>query len=290
MKIYQCCPYYNEKLIANINIKEASRWIDEFHIVESNRSYQNKKRGYDFELIFGDNPKVKYHRLDVKNRYVSSNIWGKLKLIKYRFSKNKYKRNILRSPTWYNEAFQRNIWSKELKVKDDDIIILSDIDEIIDSRFSEKIINKVYEHEIITIPIHFTLFYFNLFSKDWGGAPNYSYRVFIMTGKKFKKLNMTLDELRKLGEQEKLLEKIYCLNEFAGFHHSWLGDEKFILNKLNSYAHLEHKELANIEYIKDCLKKNKSIFPGHKLEINNEIKQLISVEEVKKKELLKYFL
>lgn len=290
MKIYQCCPYYNEKLIANININEASKWIDEFHIVEANRSYQNKKRDYDFELMFGPNAKVKYHKLDVNNKYVSSSIWGKLKLIKYRFCKNEYRRNVLRNPAWYNETFQRNMWNEELELKDDDIIILSDIDEIIDSRFSDKIIEKVYEHQIITIPIYFTLFYLNLFSRNWGGAPNYSYRVFIMTGKKFNTLGITLDELRKLGEQGKLTEEIYCLNEFAGFHHSWLGDEKFILNKLNSYSHLEHQKFTNIKYIKECLKENKSIFPGHELEINNEIKQLLSVEEIRERNLIKYFL
>lgn len=74
-------------------------------------------------------------------------------------------------------------------LSDDDIVILSDIDEIIDSRYLDEIIHEVRKRGIVTIKLCFTLFYLNLVSTNWGGAP-ISYRLFIMT-KYFKKMSIT---------------------------------------------------------------------------------------------------
>ena len=35
----------------------------------------------------------------------------------------------------------------------------------------------------------------------------------------------------------KLLNNVKCLDGIKGYHHSWLGDELFVANKLQSYAH-----------------------------------------------------
>lgn len=289
MKIYQCCPYYNEQLIANLNIEEASKWIDEFHITEGNLSFQWNNKEYNFQHEKKYNI-VKYHKLDCIKYYKKNNIFGKLALSKYRFSSNEYNRNLLISPTWYNEAVHRNKSCKNINPKDDDIVILSDIDEIIDSRYAQKIISEVKKRGIITIKLHFTLFYFNLFSYNWGGPKDYSYRVFIMTGEYFKNMNITSDELRKLGEQGKLYDKVYCLDEICGYHHSWLGDENFILNKIKSYAHTEHAKFADINYIKECLQNKKSIFPEHDLRVRNDV-ELVETIAIKKNSLLqKYFI
>ena len=289
MKIYQCCPYYNESLIAEINIKEASKWIDEFHITEGNLNFQGQERNY----IFNSGKEydiVKYHKIDCKNKYKRNNLYGKISLWKNRFSSNDYIRNILTAPTWYNEAVQRNESCSKIIPEDDDIVILSDIDEIIDSKYADKIIEEVKKRDIITIKLHFTLFYFNLFSDNWGGPKDYSYRVFIMTGKYFKNMSMSSDELRKLGEQGKLYNDIYCIDEICGFHHSWLGDENFIFNKIKSYAHTEHSEYADIDYIKECLKNKKSIFPGHNLSIRNDINLIDTIEKNKNNIFKEYFI
>lgn len=289
MKIYQCSPYYNEQLIANINLEEASQWIDEFHITESNRGFQGKNKEYNF-INNKDFDKLRYHKIDVDNIFINNNKLGKIKLFKYRFSNNRYKNEILRSPSWYNEAMQRNNSCSCLEVDDKDIIILSDIDEIIDSRYADRIVEEVKKRGIVTIKVHFTLFYLNLFSLNWGGPPNYSYRIFIMTGKYFKNMKFTSDELRKLGEKGSLYNEIYCIDDICGFHHSWLGDENFIFNKIKSYAHTEHSEFADIDYIKKCIKEGKSIFPGHKLEIRDDIKFIRSIERNRDRFLKDYFL
>ena len=91
------------------------------------------------------------------------------------------------------------------------------------------------------------------------------------------KWNLDYDTLRKLGERGKLLNTIYCPNEILGFHHSWIGDEIFISNKLKSYAHIEHSHLNNIDYIRKCIENRVSIFPGHELYFDEELPMLESV-------------
>jgi molecular chaperone DnaK len=86
----------------------------------------------------------------------------------------------------------------------------SDIDEIIDSRFSEELIRYVNKYGITTIKLHYTLYYFNLFSKNWVGPPDYSYRVFLMSGEYFKRNSVNSNLLRKAGERGDLVETVKC--------------------------------------------------------------------------------
>lgn len=94
-----------------------------------------------------------------------------------------------------------------------------------------------------------------------------------------------------MGEQSKLLNKMKCLEGIKGYHHSWLGDEAFVVNKLKSYAHAldcHSKEIFNdqgeidIDVIKNNMRLGKSIFPNILLNVNNEMELLPSVEKLKK--------
>lgn len=278
MKIYECCPFNNENLVSLIKIKENEKWIDELHVIESNKNFRYDDKKYNF--IYQNEKIVRYHKIDGKKYFKTNNLIERL-----------FKRNIT-SKAWKNEAIQRNLTIKFLpNLQDDDIVIISDIDEIIDSKYKEEIIKETLKRGIITIKIHFTLFYLNLFSENWGGAPDYSYRIFIMTGKYLKNMKITLDKLRKKGERGELIDKVYCLDGFKGFHHSWLGNSDFIINKLKSYCHDENDHLAEIydkqnktykiEEIKKLIKEQKSIFPNHKLKVNNLVDSLSYIKNNK---------
>ena len=114
-----------------------------------------------------------------------------------------------------------------------------------------------------------------------------------MTGKKYKEIKKRFygfDYLRKMGEQGKLVNEIYCFPEFAGYHHSWLGDEDFINRKLHSYAHIKEHEGRNTkEFIHKCITEGKSLFPGHTMEIRHDIRDMRFVEE-HRSELVQYFI
>jgi hypothetical protein len=279
MKIKLFVPYFNEQMLARINILSAIKWVDEIHLTESNFTFQGKPKEYNFDLNSYANEqllsKINYHSIDFANHFLF-----KRKIFPHFLVKNKPKWHlkVFFNTSWFNEGIQRNFSCNKSLINDEDIIILSDVDEIIDPRQMELILSEVKKHKIVTIRLHFSLFYFNLFSSSWGGPSDYSYRVFIMTGDEFKKLNYDYDTLRKKGERNQLGNSIYCIPEICGFHHSWIGNKDFIKSKLAAYAHVEHNKLNDGSYISDCLKNGVSIFENHKVHVDNSIDFL---EEIK---------
>lgn len=288
MKVIECSPFFNENLLAKIKISESRKWVDELHITECNKSFRFGDKPYCFG--FADDPLVHYHKLD-----------GNLAFIKpdWKFSCDPWFIKYQYHP-WENEGRQRNIACSYIDVDDDDIVILSDLDEIIDSRHADRIIHETRKRGILTIKLHFTLFYFNLFSKNWGGPSSYSFRTFIMTGRYYKSMSITSDQLRKKGEHGKLNSMMHCLEDIVGFHHSWLGDEKIVAEKLKSYSHdaSDHDSRVysangsvNVSYIRECIEQKRSVFgPEHELFVDNDIALLKSVEGLKHTNDSIYFL
>jgi hypothetical protein len=277
MKIKLFVPYFNEQMVARINILSAMKWVDEIHLTEANYTFQGKYKDYsfDYDVFSGTVDKVNYHAIDVKNYFLFNR-----RYIPYLGGQHRpeWHPKIFFNTSWYNEGVQRNRSCDRSLIEDDDIIILSDIDEIIDPRKADMIIAAVEKHKIVTVRLNFSLLYFNLFSRSWSGPSDYSYRIFIMKGSEFRKRNFDYDTLRKLGERSQLLNEVYCLPEICGFHHSWIGNKELIKVKLNAYAHVEHRTIDNDEHIDACLRNGKSLFDNHELIVDNSIELLEEIE------------
>jgi hypothetical protein len=287
MNIYEFSPFNNEYLIFDIKLNENKNWVKETHIVEFNKTFQNTKKSFNLDGFSYDG--LVYHKVDAKNLFIDDSFLEKIKR-KLRYFSGigtvDFGDGYVAGNFWLNDAIQRNYPQKIIKninLKDDDILIFSDVDEIIYSEEKDKIIEYVKKYGIITVKLTFTSYFMNLKVKNWGGPPEYSYRVFIMTGERYKALNITLDMLRKAGERGRLMGLVYCPDEILGVHHSWLGDEHFIVNKINSYAHKEHKKYANIELIRKKIKSGESFIPGVELELINEPRYLGTVKNNIKK-------
>ena len=281
-----CCPFYNENLVADINIKEASKWVDEIHVTECNKSFKYGNHDYCFKFK-KEEDKVKYHKLDGGKLYLKPR-----RLVPYFRYKpiSKWMTHIFKNTAWYNDGVSRNYSLWNSKYSDDDILILSDIDEIIDSKYANEIIDVVKKEGIVTINLYFTMFYFNLWCKKWPGPQFYSYRIFIVRGDVMRnRFHNDSDFLRKLGERGQLINHVKCLDGIKGFHHSWLGDENFIINKLNSYAHDISEgtkeitdECGNINYalIKQRLKNGTSIFDNVALTADDNIPFIDIIKQI----------
>ncbi|WDM20017.1 hypothetical protein [Paenibacillus polymyxa] len=290
MKIYEFCPFFNENRIADIKIKENSGWIDELHVIEANKtfSYLDKPRNFNPDYV---GPKVIYHPFhadqlfrepEKHSLYFDVDSCGADNFDRW------YWRLLSHNSAFHNEACQRNKSTSILqdKVEDDDVIILADFDEIIDSRMADRIVSEVKKHQVITIKMHYSVFFLNLFCQSNHGAPYWSYRVFAMTGRYFKSMPFLPDYLRKKGIAEALYHDIYCLEELAGFHHSWLEYQKTALLKLQAFAaNVEDKSILNAEYIDQCLHDKKLYYIDSELYVDNSKSFLSSLQELETDDL-----
>ena len=277
MKVIECCLFYNENRIASIKIDENKSWVNELHITECDKTHSYLDKPYYFTNAAD---MVRYHKIPVTNLFKKPGLGLSRK---FPFIQHKHRK-------WINEGINRNLTSSFLNVDDDDVIILSDIDEIINSEFSDQIVREVKKRGIITIKMHYTVYYLNLFCKN-KGAPDWSYRVFIMTGKYFKSMNCSHDQLRKKGERGLIMNEIYCLPEFAGFHHSWLGNVDAIVNKFKAYSHSPVEFDSNLinpstrdldrDYIARCIADGLSIFGDMEPLERRNIPLLKSVESLR---------
>ena len=95
-----CCPFYNEHLVARINIEEASKWVDEIHITEFDKSFKYTEHPYEFDV---DGDKVHYHPMTglfLKPRKYIPHIT--LKPI------SRWMKKYVRDTAWYNDGISRN--------------------------------------------------------------------------------------------------------------------------------------------------------------------------------------
>jgi len=263
-----------------IKAAEARSWVDEIHIVESNRTFRYGDKPYQFKLeeFEKSEPHIVYHKLDGTTKFHGAKKWGVSK--KFPFFR---KKDIARA----NETIQRNMVHEVLCPDDDDIIILSDIDEILDSSRADELVRATQEFGLLSVRMHHTMFFLNLYSENWhelwANAPaDYAYRTFLMTGEIYKRLPWTSDRLRRLGEWGKHTGKIPLLDGFAGFHHSWLGDAEAVKSKLLSYSHsinehgqhiLNESGEISIEGLKSLIESKQSLFGGHDLSIRTTEEQ-----------------
>ena len=247
MKIYDCFLYNDENEILEIRLNTLNNFVDKFIIVESKVNHQGKLKKINFNLdkFLKFKDKILYFLIDeYKGEYTY----------------------------WEIENYQRNYILKGLKnCQDDDVIIISDLDEIPNL---EKFDFDNMQKKIYVFEQDFFMYKLNLErKKKWHGTKLC----------KFKDLK-SLQWLRSLKTKKKYpfwrIDKIFDNNynknfevvKNGGWHFSWLKSVENIILKLDSYVHKEfNNELFNTKkYILNCIK-NKINFldPQEKLEVKN---------------------
>jgi len=209
MKIIDAFIFYNEIDLLFYRLNILNDLIDKFVIVESKHTFTGKKK----DLFFEDNKHLFSQFLYKIVHIVVDDMPHIFPDIDYN-----------KKEQWNNEYYQRN------KIRDgidmvtcelDDIIILSDIDEIPDPNIIFKIKNN--EINITTNSLEMDFYYYNLTAKcnDKWVLPKII---------KYKYLNNTISNIRNLN-----VSKI--IN--GGWHLSYFGDVNFIKNKLQNFSHQE---------------------------------------------------
>ena len=115
--------FFNEIELVELRIKYLEKTVDYFVIVEANITHQGKKKDWNFPKILETNlkefsNKIQYHQINIDpNKIKNEESW----IID----------NVKGDDAWRIENFQRNYIKTACKnFSEDDILIISDVDEI----------------------------------------------------------------------------------------------------------------------------------------------------------------
>ena len=243
MAIFDCFQYFNEDHIADLRFNVLNEFVDKFVIVESTVNHQGKPKKLHFDI--GQYKKFK----------------NKIDYIIVDDTPEKIKKPHLGGESLV-EQHQRNSIMKGLNNADDnDLIILSDVDEIPNlKKLKEYDKNKygVFSQKMFMYKINLL----NLKENNWHGSK-------ICLKKNFKSPQW----LRNLKFKEYpfwRLDKIRNLQiiKNGGWHFSYLQSPENISRKIQSFAHGEFNKthIINEENIKLKIDKGQDVFErGHNL-------------------------
>jgi hypothetical protein len=220
-KIYDCFTFFNELDLLELRLTECYDHVDHFVIAEANISHSGNHKEYIFE--------------DNKQRFAP---WLD-KIIHIKVD------NI--PPTndsWFRENFQRDALIRGIYDADDnDVIIVSDCDEILRPRALDIIRNDL-QHNIWRC--HHPMFYFRFNYLMTRPGSYWAHPVAVVKrgfpGCQYLR-NMKGGPLWHLPYDYD--DGNFCSIQHAGWHFTYLGDSKQSATKLLNFAHIEGQHLAN---------------------------------------------
>ena len=230
MKIFDCFMYFDEELVLDVRFHHLYEYVDYFVIVESEFNHKGEKRDLNFNINNFSKFKDKILYL-VKNNQPQE-IKEILEADSENDKNNKYIINAA-----YRENSQRNFIMEGLKeANDEDIILVSDVDEI--PKIDNINFNKIKE-KIFLFKQDMFYYKFNL------SIPNYKWTG--TKGCKFKNLKNP-QWLRNIKDRKYpfyRLDTFFSENKYisikiiedGGWHFSYLKSANEIKHKLKSYLH-----------------------------------------------------
>lgn len=255
MKIFDCFLLFNELDLLEIRFNYLYSHVDYFIIVESEITFQGELKEFNFEknknrfskfldkIIYYkiysysfDFNNLPYIQLPVSDDdYLVNQIFFRLENCRY-FDKNQF--------WWGNDFYQRESIIRALdliKPNDDDIILLSDADEIINVQLIQELrfeIKKDYIYYCKQYEFYYYLNYYH--NSDWIGTSCFLYGEY---------KNISLNSIRFATRREENLSTVIIEN--SGWHFTSLGNVNAIQKKIKSWGHKEFNNkliLRSLEY------------------------------------------
>lgn len=215
--IYDCVLFFKELELLELRFNILNDVVDVFCICESDKTFTGITKPYYFE-----------ENIQRFSRFKNKILYKKITFENF-------------TNPWANEHFQRNE-SIHGNFLDDDIILLSDMDEIPNPDILSNI--QIQDNDILHFKQH--LYYYNLNTKleqDWYGTRAFKKSV----------LNQhTPTQIRHL-ETKNIIQD-------GGWHFSYFGNKNFIEEKLNSFSHTEFNNSFYKSNIEQSIKNKKDLF------------------------------
>lgn len=239
MTVYSCSMFCSELDLLDVKLHELDSVVDYFVLSESTKTHS----GHDKNLVLWEN----------KSKF--SNFWHKI-IYQSIFNTPSDYNNLQEDPKrseLYNlvirkvnsqkhrhlnlEHYGRDSFEKEALIlplhncEDDDIILLSDLDEIVTADALKPVLDN-FDPEQIYFFEHGTYYYYLNLKSD-----EISYGTIALTYKKFKEMSHCAMREEKQGT------KI----PNAGYHFTYLGNAEAVKTKVESFSHQEF----NVPQVKD---------------------------------------
>jgi len=262
LMIYDCFLYYDEDMLLDIRLNTLDDAVDYFVIVESTHTFTGKPKKLNFDID-------KYERFKDKIIYV---VFDELPILKNGKAGN--------YDAWANEAATRNAIMRGLKkAKDEDLILISDVDEI----FNSAIIKKINPKKLCTIlymPFYNYQFNLQVFNADGSErqcrlprATNMHNLKHYFDGKPELFRNIKKSELYSHFISRNWFKLRSKVIKNAGWHFSWIMTPERISEKMSSISHTEYDlpHLNNKEHIIDALKNGKDLWNRERKLVRQEL-------------------
>ena len=247
MKIYDAFLFFNELELLELRMNILNDVVDYFVIVESTVTFNSNPK----QLLFNDNRHLFDKFKDKIIHVVIDDSPSSFLTINYidnpttdgEVLKNKILKYVDESPNWPRhethwgvETYQRESIIKGLiNCDEDDIIIISDVDEIPNPIEIEKIKNNI--GEVFNFNQKMYYYYVNILKENnWSGPKACNWG---------KLKTISLNSLRQNKHTTKTISD-------GGWHFSFMGGESKVIEKIEAYAHQEY----NKPYYKDNVKNN----------------------------------
>ena len=233
--------FFNEIELVELRVKYLEKIVDYFVIVEANITHQGKKKDWNFPKILRNNlkefsNKIQYHQLNIDpDKIKNEESW----IID----------DVKGDDAWRIENFQRNyIKTACKKFSNDDILIISDVDEI-PSKQKLEFIKLCDFKKIAPIALEQHLFHIDcnfLKIETWRGS--------IIT-------TMQICNAYSPHRLRRSRNRISHFSE-SGWSFSSFGGPDKIKEKLESIAHTEfnNDKFKNTDHIMNCQKTGKDLF------------------------------
>lgn len=214
MRVFDCFTYYNEEDILNIRLNELNDYVDYFVIVEASETFTGNRKPFYLDNF-----------LSCANKFLS-------KIIRVKVIFN----DKICDP-WEREHFQRNqIMQGLLGASKNDLILISDVDEIINTSAFNKI-SKIKN------PIQLDNYQY-FWNFNWR-APQHCNQGARPVACKMKHLVKSTPQELRAAQLERIPN--------AGWHFSYYLNSNDLVTKIESFAHTEYnkdeyKSLEAINY------------------------------------------
>lgn len=255
-KVYDCFAFFNELDLLEIRLRTLNDVVDKFVLVEATRTFQKDPK----PLYFSQNRERFKEFLPKIEHIVVNKFPGFLK--KFRTP----------NPWDYDNSQKERIFDGLQSASPEDRVIISDLDEI---PKPEAILENV-DKENITVFRQRLYYYYLNFECTYFDAPDNSGAQKNIDGIGYWQgsVMMPFAKLKELGsikkarlQRDKDEPQVHIAHD-SGWHFAYLGGVKNIVNKLESYAHLEHNnpEYKNAKRLEERINMGKSIHDNSKFE------------------------